>query len=129
MWPPVEVKVDAIIAAARRPAGRRLRGRRAGGEGWIMERLRAGARDFAAKHGIARMRDSYEALIVDPEVDAIYNPLPNSLHAPWTLRAIAAGKHVLCEKPFTSNEAEAAEVAEAATSAGVVVMEALHYRY
>jgi predicted dehydrogenase len=89
----------------------------------------ARAREFAGKHGIPVVHDSYEALIGDPEVDAIYNPLPNSLHAPWTLRAIAAGKHVLCEKPFASNEAEAAEVAGAARSAGVVVMEAFHYRY
>lgn len=87
------------------------------------------ARRFAARHGIARVHDSYESLIADPDLDAIYNPLPNSLHAPWTLRAIAAGKHVLCEKPFSSNEAEAAEVAEAARSAGRVVMEAFHYRY
>ncbi|HUA27675.1 MAG TPA: Gfo/Idh/MocA family oxidoreductase [Streptosporangiaceae bacterium] len=89
----------------------------------------ARARRFAAKHGIPVVHDSYEGLIADPEVDAIYNPLPNSLHAPWTLRAIAAGKHVLCEKPFASNEAEAAEVADAARVAGLVVMEAFHYRY
>jgi predicted dehydrogenase len=87
------------------------------------------ARRFAARHGIAVVHDSYEALIADPDVDAVYNPLPNSLHAPWTLRAIAAGKHVLCEKPFTANEAEAGEVAGAAKSAGLVVMEAFHYRY
>jgi predicted dehydrogenase len=89
----------------------------------------ARARQFAAKHDIAVVHDSYEALIADPDIDAVYNPLPNSLHAPWTLRAIAAGKHVLCEKPFTSNEAEAAEVAGAARSSGLVVMEAFHYRY
>jgi predicted dehydrogenase len=70
------------------------------------------------------VHDSYEALIGDPEVNAIYNPLPNSLHAPWTLRAIAAGKHVLCEKPFASNEAEAAEVADAAKSADGATMDA-----
>jgi len=89
----------------------------------------ARARQFAGRHGIGAVHDSYEALIDDPDVDAVYNPLPNSLHAPWTLRAIAAGKHVLCEKPFTANEAEAAEVAAAASSAGLVVMEAFHYRY
>jgi predicted dehydrogenase len=89
----------------------------------------ARARQFAGRHGIATVHDSYQALIDDPDVDAVYNPLPNSLHAPWTLRAIAAGKHVLCEKPFTANEAEAAEVAAAAASAGLVVMEAFHYRY
>jgi predicted dehydrogenase len=89
----------------------------------------ARAREFASRHGIAVVHDSYAALIADPGIDAVYNPLPNSLHAPWTLRAIAAGKHVLCEKPFTSNEAEAVEVAGAAKAAGLVVMEAFHYRY
>jgi predicted dehydrogenase len=87
------------------------------------------ARRFAARHGIPVVHGSYAALLADPDIDAVYNPLPNSLHAPWTLRAIAAGKHVLCEKPFASNEAEAAEVAAAAGSAGLVVMEAFHYRY
>jgi predicted dehydrogenase len=87
------------------------------------------ARRFAAKHGIPVVHNSYAALIADPAIDAIYNPLPNSLHAPWTLRAIEAGKHVLCEKPFTSNAAEAAEVAAAAKASGLVVMEAFHYRY
>jgi len=63
------------------------------------------ARAFAAKHGIARVHDSYEALIADPELDAVYNPLPNGLHGRWTRAALAAGKHVLCEKPFTANAA------------------------
>jgi predicted dehydrogenase len=87
------------------------------------------ARRFAAKHRIRRVHDSYQELIEDPGVDAIYNPLPNSLHAPWTLRAIEAGKHVLCEKPFTANAGEAARVAAAARASGLVVMEAFHYRY
>jgi len=87
------------------------------------------ARQFAAKHGIPVVHASYDALIADPGIDAIYNPLPNSLHAPWTLRAIEAGKHVLCEKPFTSNAAEAEQVAAAAKGSGLVVMEAFHYRY
>ncbi len=95
----------------------------------VAARDRDRARRFAARHGITVVHDSYEALIADPAVDAVYNPLPNSLHAPWTLRAIEAGKHVLCEKPFASNEAEAAQVAAAARAAGVVVMEAFHYRY
>jgi predicted dehydrogenase len=95
----------------------------------VAARDRDRARRFAARHGIAVVHDSYEALIADPAIDAIYNPLPNSLHAPWTLRAIEAGKHVLCEKPFASNEAEAAQVAAAAKAAGLVVMEAFHYRY
>jgi predicted dehydrogenase len=87
------------------------------------------ARRFAAKHRIRRVHDSYQALIDDPAVDAVYNPLPNSLHAPWTLRAIEAGKHVLCEKPFAANADEAAGVAAAARESGLVVMEAFHYRY
>jgi predicted dehydrogenase len=95
----------------------------------VAARDRNRAERFAAKHGIRDVRDSYAALVEDDGVDAVYNPLPNSLHAPWTLRAIAAGKHVLCEKPFTSNAAEAEQVAAAASSAGVVVMEAFHYRY
>jgi predicted dehydrogenase len=87
------------------------------------------AQAYASKHGIARVHASYEALIADPEIDAVYNPLPNGLHAQWTLQAIAAGKHVLCEKPFSANAAEAREVADAAAEAGVVVTEAFHYRY
>ncbi len=89
--------------------------------------LRAAA--FARKHGIPKVAAGYQALIDDPDVDAIYNPLPNGLHAEWTLAAIAAGKHVLCEKPFTANTTEAIKVAEAASGTGLVVMEAFHYRY
>jgi predicted dehydrogenase len=84
---------------------------------------------YAAKHGIASSYGSYDDLLADDEIDAIYNPLPNSLHAPLTLDAIAAGKHVLCEKPFAMNAAEAERVATAAEESGLVVMEAMHYRY
>jgi predicted dehydrogenase len=87
------------------------------------------ARRFAGKHGIATVHSSYADLLADPGIDAVYNPLPNSLHAPWTLAAIEAGKHVLCEKPFTSNAREARAVADAAAVAGLVVTEAFHYRY
>ncbi len=90
--------------------------------------LRAAA--FAKKHGVPRTAASYDAVLDDPDVDAVYIPLPNNLHAEWTLAALAAGKHVLCEKPFTSNMAEAEKVAEAAsTRPDLVVMEAFHYRY
>ena len=95
----------------------------------VAARDRERARRFAARHRIPNVRDTYAALVEDPDIDAIYNPLPNSLHAPWTLRAIEAGKHVLCEKPFASNAAEAAEVAAAAKAARRVVTEAFHYRY
>jgi predicted dehydrogenase len=87
------------------------------------------ARAFAAKHGIARVHESYEALIADPDLDAVYNPLPNGLHGKWTRAALAAGKHVLCEKPFTANAAEAREIADLAAKSDRVVMEAFHYRY
>jgi predicted dehydrogenase len=87
------------------------------------------ARTFAAKHSIGRVHATYEELVADPDLAAVYVPLPNSLHEEWTLKALAAGKHVLCEKPFTSNAAEAERVAEAAAPSGLVVMEAFHYRY
>jgi predicted dehydrogenase len=87
------------------------------------------ARSLASRFDITRVHDSYAKLIEDPNVDAIYNPLPNSLHAEWTVRALEAGKHVLCEKPLTANAAEAAYVAERAERTGKVVMEAFHYRY
>ena len=89
----------------------------------------ARAEAYALRHGIPKAYGSYEELLADPDIDAVYNPLPNSLHGPWTLRAIAAGKHVLCEKPFASNAEEAAQVAQAASASGLVVMEAMHYRY
>lgn len=87
------------------------------------------ARAFATRHGIATVHDHYEALIADPDIDAIYNPLPNGLHGRWTRAALAAGKHVLCEKPFTANAAEAREIADLAEHSDRVVMEAFHYRY
>ncbi|BAX92649.1 oxidoreductase [Mycobacterium shigaense] len=87
------------------------------------------ARAFAAKHHITRVHDDYAKLVVDPNIDAIYNPLPNGLHGKWTRAALEAGKHVLCEKPFTANAAEAREIANLAAKSGRVVMEAFHYRY
>ncbi|MGH9081542.1 MAG: Gfo/Idh/MocA family protein [Acidimicrobiales bacterium] len=86
---------------------------------------------FARRHRLPRVLPSYEAVVSDPEVDAVYVPLPNSLHGEWTLAAIEAGKHVLCEKPFTSNAEQARIVANAARAAGpsLVVMEAFHFRY
>jgi len=96
----------------------------------VAARDRSRAAAYAHEHGIPVAYGSYDELLADPGVDAVYIPLPNSLHGPWTLAAIAAGKHVLCEKPFASNAAEAARVAEAAAAAsGLVVMEAMHYRY
>jgi predicted dehydrogenase len=95
----------------------------------VAARDRGRAEAFASKQGIPRVVDSYDALVSDPEIDAIYNPLPNGLHAEWTIAALEAGKHVLCEKPFTANAKEAEEVAAVAERTGLVVMEAFHYRY
>ena len=95
----------------------------------VAARDKSRAEAFALRYGIPAAYGSYEELLAAPDIDAIYNPLPNSLHGPWTLKAIAAGKHVLCEKPFASNAEEAAQVADAASASGLVVMEAMHYRY
>ena len=95
----------------------------------VAARDAARARRFAARHGIARVHSSYEELIADPELDAIYNPLPNGLHCEWTIRALEAGKHVLCEKPLASNADEARRMVEAAERAGRVLVEAFHWRY
>src|SRR2546421_6247950 len=87
------------------------------------------ARAFATKHKIAKVHESYTALLEDPDIDAVYNPLPNGLHGRWTIAALEAGKHVLCEKPFTANADEAQAVGAVADRTRRVVMEAFHYRY
>ncbi|MFI5589329.1 Gfo/Idh/MocA family protein [Amycolatopsis sp. NPDC051758] len=87
------------------------------------------AQAFASKHGIPRAYAGYEDLLADPDINAVYNPLPNGLHGRWTRAALSAGKHVLCEKPFTANAAEAREIADLAAEFDRVVMEAFHYRY
>ena len=87
------------------------------------------AQAFARKHKIRRVHQTYSDVLADPDIDAIYNPLPNSLHAEWTIRALKAGKHVLCEKPFASNAREAEEMAKTARETGLVLSEAFAYRY
>ena len=87
------------------------------------------ARDFARRHGAARWHQGYEALLADPEVDAVYLPLPTGEHAAWAMRCIAAGKPVLVEKPFAGTVADASAVLAAARSAGVPAGEAWMYRF
>ena len=79
---------------------------------------------FATEMAIPRSHGSYEALLADPEIDAIYNPLPNDLHAEWTIKAAAAGKHVLCEKPLAVGVAEARTMFDAGRQYGVHIAEA-----
>ncbi len=75
------------------------------------------------------MHGGYAELLADPEVDAVYNPLPNGLHCEWSIRALEAGKHVLCEKPLASNADQARRMTETASRAGRVLVEAFHWRY
>jgi predicted dehydrogenase len=89
----------------------------------------AKAQTYAGEHGIAKAHGSYEALLEDTDVDAVYISLPNGMHHEWTVRALAAGKHVLCEKPYTRHPAEAVEAFDAAEAAGLVLMEAFMYRH
>ena len=95
----------------------------------VAARDRRRAEAFAAEHGVERATDSYAAVLADPDVEVVYNPLPNALHGPWNLAAVEAGKHVLSEKPFASTAEEAAEVRDAANKAGVTVVEGFHYLF
>jgi len=92
-------------------------------------RDRSRAEAFAAEHGIRDVLDSYRQVVEHPEVNAVYNPLPIHLHKEWTIAALRAGKHVLCEKPFACNAAEAEEMARVARETGLVLMEAMHSRH
>ncbi len=93
----------------------------------VAARDRDRAEGFAEKYGVERVLGCYQDVIDDACVDVVYNPLANALHAPWNLAAIAAGKPVLSEKPFARNRTEAQQVADAAQSAGVTVLEGFHY--
>ena len=96
----------------------------------IASRDPAQAQAVATKLGIPRAHGSYEALLADPAIEAIYNPLPNHLHVPWSIRALEAGKHVLCEKPIGLNTAEAQALIDAAKRhPRLKVMEAFMYRH
>ncbi|MEM9729965.1 MAG: Gfo/Idh/MocA family oxidoreductase [Myxococcota bacterium] len=126
-----EVRIGALGAARITPMALIRPAKKVGGVSVtaVAARDRRRAQAFANKQGIATVHADYDALLADPNLDAIYNPLPNGLHCEWTLRAIEAGKHVLCEKPFTANASQAERVHDAASASGLVVMEAFHYRY
>ncbi|MGV8847788.1 Gfo/Idh/MocA family protein [Tessaracoccus sp.] len=95
----------------------------------VAARDRSRAEEYAATHGIEAVMDSYDDIVNSPDLDAIYIPLPASYHAHWSIRALQAGKHVLVEKPFAANAAEARHVADVAAGCTTVLMEAFHYRY
>jgi D-xylose 1-dehydrogenase (NADP+, D-xylono-1,5-lactone-forming) len=87
------------------------------------------AREYASEHGIARAHGDYPSLLADPDVDAVYIPLPNALHAPWSERALAAGKHVLCEKPFSADPTATDHCYTLAAAYGLVLTEAFMWRH
>jgi xylose dehydrogenase (NAD/NADP) len=95
----------------------------------VGSRHAARAQTYAAEKGIARAHGSYEALLADPDVDAIYNPLPNSLHVEWSIRALQAGKHVLCEKPLSRHPADVERAFDVAEREGRLLVEAFMWRH
>ncbi len=97
--------------------------------GAIASRDAARAAEWRRRFGFERSHGSYQQLIDDPGVDAVYNPLPNDLHAEWSIRAMKAGKHVLCEKPMAMNAAEVRAMIEAAEAGGVRLMEGFMYKF
>ena len=95
----------------------------------VASRERGRAEEHAREHGIGRVHASYGALLADPDIDAVYIPLPNSLHVEWTRRALEAGKHVLCEKPLTDRPEDAEALFAVAVREGLVLAEAFMYRH
>ena len=95
----------------------------------VASRTDARAVAYAREHGIDRAHGSYEGLLADPDVDAVYVSLPNHLHHEWSMRALVSGKHVLCEKPYSMDPADVEEGFDLADSAGLVLSEAFMYRY
>ena len=95
----------------------------------VASRDRSRAAEFASKFGVARVHGSYEELLADPQIDAVYIGLPNSLHHPLTMQALSAGKHVLCEKPYSRHPEEAVKAFDLAAASSLVLMEAFMWRH
>jgi len=95
----------------------------------VASRTAEKAQSYAQQWDIPRAHASYEALLADPEIDAIYNPLPNAMHAEWTIKALQAGKHVLCEKPLDTSLEAVDAIIQAAQQTGKIVAEAFMYRH
>jgi D-xylose 1-dehydrogenase (NADP+, D-xylono-1,5-lactone-forming) len=95
----------------------------------IASRDEAKARAWASEYGIPKVYGSYQGLLADPEIDAVYIPLPNELHRTWVLAGSGAGKHVLCEKPLALNGREASDMVDACRTHGVILMEAFMWRH
>ena len=95
----------------------------------VASRSPESARAYAAEHGIPRAYGSYEELLADPDIDAVFNPLPNSLHAEWVIKAAETGKHSLCEKPMGDDAAQVREMAAACEANGVLLSEAFMFRF
>jgi predicted dehydrogenase len=116
-----KIGVEKVIPAMQRGEASRVDA--------IASRDIAKARRAAASLGIAKAYGSYEELLADPAIEAVYNPLPNELHVPWTIRALEAGKHVLCEKPIALDAAEARSLIAARHGSGKLVAEAFMVRF
>ena len=116
-----KIAVEKVIPAMQRGEASEIIG--------VASRDLGKARAAAEKLGIPRAYGSYEDLLADPEIEAVYNPLPNEGHVPWTLRALAAGKHVLCEKPVALDAEEARQLIDARDRSGRLVAEAFMVRY
>jgi D-xylose 1-dehydrogenase (NADP+, D-xylono-1,5-lactone-forming) len=112
---------DAILAGARASAGAEVVA--------VASRDRGRAEAYAAEKGIPRAHGSYEELLADEAVEAVYVPLPNSMHLPWSVKALEAGKHVLCEKPLSPRAADVEAAFDAAERAGRILMEGFMWRY
>ncbi len=95
----------------------------------VASRDAARAQTFAREHGVSRSYGSYEELLADPEIEAVYNPLPNSMHVEWSIRALEAGKHVLCEKPMSRHPEDVERAFDVAQQHGRVLAEAFMWRH